>query len=132
MIHLELNESANIHCFLRLILLVEMLEIPSYDELISLCQTCSYDIRRCLLTLQFLAQSSTIATSYENETLAEKTKPKFQSSRKFDAVRYSYLREQWSESMLKTYFDDLTLKYTSEYEQSYQLLSNPSKNDSKR
>ncbi|CAF1375268.1 unnamed protein product [Rotaria sordida] len=133
MIHLEPNEPKYIYCFLRLILLVEMLEIPSFDDLISLCQLYSYDLRRILLTLQFLAQSSIISISSVNKTLINNNnKPKLQSSHIFDTMFYSYLREQWNESILKIHFDNLTIKYTSEYEQSYRLLTNHSKNDSKR
>ncbi|CAF3402597.1 unnamed protein product [Rotaria socialis] len=132
MVHLETNELKLTYCFLRLILLVEMLEVPSFDELISLCQSCSYDLRRCLLTLQFLAQSSTIENTSIEKTAINNTKPKLQSSHVFDTMHYSYLGEQWNEPMLKTYFDDLTTKYTSEYEQYHKLLANQNKNDSKR
>jgi hypothetical protein len=45
---------------------------------------------------------------------------------------YSYLSEQWDESILKTLFDDLTEKYASEYEQSYLVLTKKNENDSKR
>jgi hypothetical protein len=108
-----------------------MLEIPSFDELISLFQSCSCDLRRSLLTLQFLAQSSSVPIVSTNQNSII-TKPQWQSSRIFDAVYYSHLREQWDESILKTLFDDLTLKYNSDYEQSHLLLLNRSKNDSKR
>ncbi len=109
-----------------------MIEIPSIDDLISLFQSYSCDLRRCLLTLQFLAQSSIIPISCTNKISINNQKPKLQSSRIFDTMYYSYLHEQWNESILKTLFDDLTLKYTSKYEQSHLLLSNHSKNDSKR
>jgi hypothetical protein len=108
-----------------------MLEIPSLDDLISFCQSCSCDLRQSLLTLQFLAQSSSFPISCTDE-ISMNNKPKFQSSRIFDTIFYSYLCEQWDESILKTLFDDLTRKYTSEYEQSHLLLTNQSKNDSKR
>jgi hypothetical protein len=109
-----------------------MLEIPSLDDLISLVQSRSCDVRQCLLTLQFLAQSSTIPISCTNKISINNPKPNLQSSRIFDTMSYSYLREQWNESILKTLFDDLTINYTSEYEQSHLLLSNHSKNDAKR
>ncbi len=110
-----------------------MLEIPLLEDLIALFQSCSCDLRRCLLTLQFLAQSSTIPISYTNKiSINSNNKPKFQSSGIFDTMYYSYLCEQWDESILKTLFDNLTRKYTSEYEQSHLLLANHSKNDSKR
>jgi hypothetical protein len=108
-----------------------MLEIPSFDELISLFQSCSCDLRQSLLTLQFLAQSSSIPISYPNK-ISINNKPKLQSSRIFNTMFYSYLCEQWDESILKTLFDNLTRKYTSEYEQSHLLLTNHIKNDSKR
>jgi hypothetical protein len=55
-----------------------------------------------------------------------------QSSRLFDTMCYSYLGEQWNESILKTLFDDLTEKYTSEYEQARLVLTKKIENDSKR
>lgn len=86
-----------------------MLEISSLNDLI---ESCSCDIRRSLLTLQFLAQSSSSIPSQSctNTILAEKSS-KFPSSQIFDALSYSYLREQWDESILKPLFDDLTSKY---------------------
>ncbi|CAF4015450.1 unnamed protein product, partial [Rotaria sp. Silwood2] len=124
-----------IGCFLRLILLIEMFEVSSLDDLIRLFQYCSCDLRQTLLTLQFLVQSSTITniqncSSEENNSII--SKPKLQSSHIFDAMYYSYLSEQWNESSLKIFFDDLTIKYTSEYEKSHLLLINHSKNDAKR
>jgi len=108
-----------------------MLEIPSFDELISLFQSCSCDLRQSLLTLQFLAQSSSISLSCTNK-ISINNKPKLQSSRLFDTMYYSYLCEQWDESILKILFDNLTNKFTSQYEQSHLLLINSIKNDSKR
>lgn len=108
-----------------------MLEIPSLNDLITLFQSCSSDLRRTLLTLQFLAQSSSDPISPPTQ-ISKKIKPKLQSSRIFDTISYSYLRQQWDESILKTLFDDLTKKYTSEYEQSHLLLLNNSKNNPKR
>jgi type VI protein secretion system component VasK len=107
-----------------------MFEIPSFDDLSSLFQSCSSDLRQTLLILQFLAQSSVVNNlskhpSEENNSLI--STPKFQSSRIFDAMYYSYLNEQWNESMLKIYFDDLTRKYTSEYNQAHHLLLNSNK-----
>jgi hypothetical protein len=58
--------------------------------------------------------------SEENNSII--SKPKWQSSRIFDAMYYSYLDEKWNESILKIYFDDLTQKYTSQYKQSHELL----------
>ncbi|CAF2782624.1 unnamed protein product [Rotaria sp. Silwood2] len=135
LIHLEQNEPELIGCFLRLILLIEMFEVSSLDDLIRLFQYCSCDLRQTLLTLQFLVQSSTITniqncSSEENNSII--SKPKLQSSHIFDAMYYSYLSEQWNESSLKIFFDDLTIKYTSEYEKSHLLLINHSKNDAKR
>jgi hypothetical protein len=108
-----------------------MLEISSLDDLIHLYQSCSCDLRQCLLTLQFLAQSSSASQSCTNQ-ISINNKTKFQSSCLFDTMFYSYLSEQWDESILKTLFDDLTEKYTSEYEQSYLVLTKKSENDSKR
>ncbi|CAF0847203.1 unnamed protein product [Rotaria sordida] len=135
LIHLEQNEPELIGCFLRLILLIEMLEVPSFDDLIKLVKYCSYDLRQTLLTLQFLAQSSTITniqkcSSEENNFII--SQPKWQSSCIFDAMYYSHLGEQWNESLLKKFFDDLTIKYTSEYQKSHLLLINHSKNNIKR
>lgn len=109
-----------------------MLEISSFEHLISLVQSCSCDLRRSLLTLQFLAQSSQNSSSHANEILNSTNKPKFQSSCIFDTMFYSYLREQWDESILKTYFDNLTIPYTSQYEQSYSLSKNRTQNNAKR
>lgn len=108
-----------------------MFEIPSIDDLISLYQSCSCDLRQSLLTLQFLAQSSSISIPCTNQ-ISINNQPKLQSSCIFDTMFYSYLAEQWEESILKILFDNLTKKYTSEYEQSHLLLTNQSKNDSKR
>ena len=112
-----------------------MFEVPSLNDLILLFQSCSCDLRQTLSTLQFLAQSSCITnipscSSDENNTII--LKPKWQSSRIFDAMYYSHLNEQWNPSSLRTFFDDLTIKYTSEYKQSHLLLINQSKNDAKR
>jgi hypothetical protein len=112
-----------------------MFEVPSLNDLISLFQSCSCDLRQTLLMLQFLAQSSNIintpcCSSNESNTII--SKPKWQSSRMFDAMYYSHLNEQWNESSLKLFFDDLTIKYTSEYKQAHLLLVNHSKNDAKR
>ena len=106
-----------------------MLEIPSLDELIHLFQSCACDLRRSLLTLQFLAQSSSSSISPSTTQISINNQPKFQSSHVFDTMFYSYLNEQWEESILKPLFDDLTRKYTSEYEQSNLVLS---QTDSKR
>ncbi len=108
-----------------------MFEISSLDDLIHLYQTCSCDLRRCLLTLQFLAQSSSVSPSCTKQ-IPTNNKPKLQSSRLFDTMCYSYLGEQWNESILKTLFDDLTEKYTSEYEQARLVLTKKIENDSKR
>ncbi|CAF1459355.1 unnamed protein product, partial [Adineta steineri] len=136
MIHLESNESELIYCFLRLILLIEMIEIPLLDDLINIFQSCSCDLRQSLLTLQFLTQSSDVSSTCTNKKPSvnnnNNNKSKFQSSSLFDTMYYSYLCEQWDESILKTLFDDLTKKYTSEYEQSHLLLENHSKNNSKK
>ncbi|CAF1083083.1 unnamed protein product [Adineta ricciae] len=132
MIHLEPSEPELVFCFLRLILLVETLEIPVLNDLVALFQSCSCDLRQSLLTLQFLAQSSSIACTDHISTERTEEKSKLQSSRLFDTMYYSYLAEQWDESILKAPFDDLTRKYTCEYEQSRLLLVNHCKNDSKR
>ncbi len=108
-----------------------MLEISSLDDLIHLYQTCSCDLRRCLLTLQFLGQSSTISSICTNQ-ISIHNKTKFQSSHLFDTMFYSYLGEQWDESILKILFDDLTEKYTSEYEHARLVLTKKIENDSKR
>jgi hypothetical protein len=111
-----------------------MLEVPSLDDLITLFQSCSCDLRQTLSTLQFLAQSSTAITSPKcspkNDSIIPESK--WQSSRQFDTMYYSQLGEQWNESILKIFFDDLTRKYTSEYEQTHLSLANHSKNDTKR
>ena len=100
-----------------------MLEVPSIDELSTVFQSCSSDLRQTLLILQFLAQSSVINSNPSSEEYLPKiSKAKWQSSRIFDAMYYSYLGEQWNESNLKTYFDDLTRKYTLEYKQSQEFL----------
>lgn len=109
-----------------------MLEVPSLDDLKKLVQFCSCDLRQILLTLQFLAQSSTeekTCSKPENSIISE---PKWQSSRIFDAMYYSFLGEQLNESSLKPIFDDLTNKYTSEYKQSHLLLLSKTKSDEKR
>ncbi|CAF0829067.1 unnamed protein product [Adineta ricciae] len=154
LIHLEQNEPVNIFlnpkillnicafpsqelicCFLRLILLLEMFEIPSSDDLLSLTHSCSNDLRRILLTLQFCLQSSD-SSNISDASFSEKqnilSQPKWQSSRAFDAMYYSHLNDQWKESSLKVFFDELTSKYTSEYEQSHLLLHNQSKNNTNR
>jgi len=108
-----------------------MFEVPSLDDLKLLFQSCSCDLRQTLSTLQFLVQSSIIKYSLEEKNSII-SKPKWQSSHIFDAIYYSYLNEQWNESILKIFFDDLTRKYTSEYQQSHLLLINHRKNDAKR
>ncbi|UJR31109.1 hypothetical protein I4U23_018617 [Adineta vaga] len=135
LIHLEQNEPELVCCFLRLILLIEMFEIPSFDDLLLLFQSCSYDLRRTLLTLQFLLQSSDntkISDHSSNEKQTEVSLPKWQSSRIFDAMYFSRLNEQRNDSSLKEFFNDLTSKYASEYEQSHLLLVNQSKNNANR
>lgn len=110
-----------------------MYEVPALDDLSNLIQFCSNDLRQILLTLQFLVQSSSTKTKYppSNDNLTM-TKPKWQSSGVFDAMYYSHLGEQWNESPLKVFFDDLTKNYTSKYNQSHLLLMNHSKNDTER
>ncbi|CAF4837329.1 unnamed protein product, partial [Rotaria socialis] len=71
-----------------------------------------------------------ISASEENNSTI--SKPKWQSSRIFDAMYYSHLGEQWNESPMKILCDDLTVKYTSKYKQSHWLLLNNSKTDEKR
>jgi hypothetical protein len=112
-----------------------MFEIPSFDDLISLFRICSSNLRQTLLTLQFLVQSSVINTpwksvSEERDSIISKTK--WQSSHVFDTMYYSHLADQWNESPLKIFFDDLTRKYTSEYDQSHCLLINQNENNAKR
>jgi hypothetical protein len=112
-----------------------MFEVPSLDDLKLLIQSCSCDLRQILLTLQFLVQSSNIKnlpkySFKENNTIISKSQ--LQSSRIFDAMYYSHLNKQWTESILSIYFDDLTRKYTSKYQQSHLLLINQSKNNAKR
>ncbi|CAM4778548.1 unnamed protein product [Rotaria magnacalcarata] len=135
LVHLEPNEEEPVCCFLRLILLIEMLEVPVLDDLKNLFHFCSCNLRQTLLTLEFLAQTSTVenvekSSSEENNSTI--SKPKWQSSRIFDAMYYSHLGEQWNESPMKILFDDLTVKYTSKYKQSHLLLLNHSKTDEKR
>lgn len=107
----------------------EMLEVPLLDDLIHLFQSCACDLRRTLLTLQFLAQSSSTMPVQSSTGLSSASPTKFPSSKVFDTMFYSYLHEQWEESLLKPLFDDLTSKYTSDYEQS-RSKNNP--NESKR
>jgi hypothetical protein len=112
-----------------------MFEVSSLDDLKLLFQSCSCDLRQTLLTLQFFVQSSSRKnlpkySFEENNTII--SKPQWQSSRIFDAMYYSYLNKQWNESILSTFFDDLTRKYTSEYQQSHLLLINQSQNNAKR
>ena len=109
-----------------------MIEIPSFDNLVSLIQSCSCDLRRSLLTLQFFVQSSAASVCCPNQVLTNNYQPKLLNYRIFDTISYSYLSEKWNESILKTHFDRLTTKYTIEYEQFYRLLMNQINNDSKR
>lgn len=106
-----------------------MFEVPSFNDLLLLFQSCSNDLRQTLSTLQFLVQSSNISSCSSDENNTKLSKPQWQSSQIFDAIYYSYLNEQWNESSLKIFFDDLTRKYTSEYKESHLLLV---KNDAKR
>lgn len=105
-----------------------MFEISSLDDLIDLFQSCSCDIRQSLLTLQFLAQSSSSISSQSCTKTTLSHKPtKFPSSQIFDTMSYSYLREQWDESILKPLFDDLTVNYRSNYEQPAKQMEKDSK-----
>ena len=93
-----------------------MFEISSLNDLI---ESCTCDIRQSLLTLQFLAQSSSSSISSQSctkTTLSHKP-TNFPSSQIFDTMSYSYLREQWDDSILKPLFDNLTANYRSNYEQ---------------
>lgn len=110
-----------------------MLEVPSLDDLLLIFQTCSYDLRQTLSTLQFLVQSP----SSKKKDLSDKknsaiSKAEWQSSQIFDAMYYSHLNEYSNDSFLQIFFDDLTKKYTTEYQQSHSLLLNQSKNNAKR
>jgi hypothetical protein len=112
-----------------------MFETPSFDDLTSIFRSCSSDLRQTLSTLQFLVQSSIINTppkAVSNEKDSIISKVKWQSSRVFDAMYYSNLADQWNDYPLKTFFDDLTRKYTSEYDQSHRLLINPIEHNTKR
>jgi len=108
-----------------------MLEIPSQNDLIDLFQSCACDLRRALLTLQFLGESSSNSTRSVTKILSN-NQPKFPSSNVFDTMFYSNLHEQWDESILKPLFDDLTKKYTSEYEQCNSQLMKTISNNSQR
>lgn len=112
-----------------------MFEIPSFDDLLSIFQICSNDLRQTLLTLQFLIQSSSIK-SLSNNILNENnsiiTKPQWQSSQIFDTMYYSYLNKSSNESNLQRFFDDLTEKYTNEYQQTNLILTNQNKDNAKR
>ncbi|CAF4354288.1 unnamed protein product, partial [Rotaria socialis] len=96
LVHLEPNEEELVCCFLRLILLIEMFEVPVLDDLKNLFHFCSCNLRQILLTLEFIAQTSTVknieisASEENNSTIS---KPKWQSSRIFDAMYYSHLGE---------------------------------------
>ena len=112
-----------------------MFEISSLNDLLLLFQSCSCDLRRTLLTLQFLLQSSdriNTLHSPSHETNPTMSQPTWPSSPIFDAMYYSHLHEQWDDSSLKIFFDDLTRKYTSEYNQSHLLLVNPNENNAAR
>lgn len=133
LIHLEPNETEVICCFLRLILLAEMYEISSSNDLISLFKSCSSDLRQTLSTLQFLVQSNEELKSIEiKENSSTLIQPCWQSARVFDAMFYSYFNQQSNDSQMKNLFDNLTEEFTSKYEQTHELLMKKSLNDTKR
>ena len=108
-----------------------MLEVPCVEQLSSLIRSCSCDLRRSLLTLQFLAQSASEVHASTVQNLNE-TEPKLPSSQLFDSVYYSHLAERCDESILRPIFDDLASKPNSIYAQSHSLMMHRRKNEAKR
>lgn len=85
-----------------------MFEIPSFDQLVELCYSCSFDIRQILLTLQFRLQSSATKKICSPENVSNK---QFTSVNHFEANFYANLQEFSNPSPLKEHFIDLTKKF---------------------
>lgn len=109
-----------------------MLHVPSLEQLRSLHQSCSGDLRRSLLTLQFLAQSSIPSPTASTASQPSPRRSELLSSRIFDTLYYSHMAESWTPSILQTHFDDLTQKFNIQYEQSHLRESQDSDKNAKR
>lgn len=119
LIHLETHENDVIETYLRLILLNEMIEIPSDNSLRQLIESSSGDVRQMLNTLQYLVESSNeTVDDFVKEPKSNPTNHRLQSSSIFDAMFYSRLNEQWNSSSLKQFFHPLTRSYLDQYDQS--------------
>jgi hypothetical protein len=114
----------------------EMLDVSSYDELLVFVQSFASDLRRILVTLQFLSQSSSITnvdkSSMNMPSTTDRLQLQWPSSSMFDAMYYSNLSEQWRSSSLKSMFDVLTRQYRHDYKQSYHTLISMNRNQSTR
>ena len=100
-----------------------MLEVPPLDDALhDLVHSSANDIRRALSTLQFLAQSSTVA-QYSPERLPTTSETQWQSSAAFNAMYHSHLPESWQESSMKPLFDTLTREHNKKYDQSHRILT---------
>ena len=108
-----------------------MLEVPCVEQLSSLIRSCSSDLRRSLLTLQFLAQSASNVPPSTSKNLNE-TEPNLPSSQLFDSLYYSHLAERCDESILRPIFDDLVRKPNAIYEQSHSFMMHQRKNETQR
>lgn len=94
-----------------------MFEVSSRSQLESLIRSCSNDLRRCLLTLQFLSQSSS-KMSVSSVSSSRENPSEFLSSQIYDTLFYANLIEQWTPTIFKDQFDDLTKLYRFRYERS--------------
>ncbi|CAF1292089.1 unnamed protein product, partial [Didymodactylos carnosus] len=121
-------------CYIRLVLLCEMIEIPSLNELLLFYISCSCDIRRTISKLQFLIQSSSRSTSS-----SVRMKYDYLSSEQSSVDGYSNFVEKSRYTNIKstTNFDDFYQKQLKDINQSNSemslnsLLTNHKKNTSR-
>ena len=108
-----------------------MLEVTSLDALVGLVHSCASDLRHTLSTLQFLAQSSSVAQQSPEDT-SMISEVQWPTSAVFDTIYHSYLPQSWKESSLQPFFDALTREHTEKYEHSHRILTKASAENKQR
>lgn len=118
-----------IETYVRLLLLSEMIEIPSAQDIRPLIESSSGDLRQIINTFQYLLQSSDeFDENFLEKIDSEHLNHELQTSSIFDTMFYSRLDEQCNSSSLKTFFDQLTENSLDQYKKSTKFFKDKTSN----